>query len=182
MNCTKAKKLILENLGGEMPHDFHEHLMNCALCRKLYESQLSVRQMISLKAYEKPDEKAATSTVSRIMHEIREQEKQREKSDEKWAWFFAEPRYGLAALIVLFFALHMLSVKPDHYNDTLAFNEPAAATPELTLEDLDLAGALSPTNSLYRYPEFNPSDNAEFPVYGPDLARPENVRFVNYFK
>jgi len=74
-----------------------------------------LRQLFHLKGYETPDAARMTRSKQNIMRQVREA-----NSRNRWSlsdllevnipWFFAEPRYGIAALFVVFAGLQFWGV------------------------------------------------------------------------
>jgi hypothetical protein len=72
-------------------------------------------QLLHLKSYETPDAVRMTKSRQNILRQVRE-----ESLRERWSlgdllevnipWFFAEPRYGIAALFIAFAALQFWGV------------------------------------------------------------------------
>ena len=73
-------------------------------------AEVLLQQLLHLKRYEMPDAARLTKNRQNIMRQVRE-----ESLRERWSlggllevnipWFFAEPRYGIAALFVVFAGL-----------------------------------------------------------------------------
>ncbi|AKJ65178.1 hypothetical protein L21SP4_01943 [Kiritimatiella glycovorans] len=95
-------------LDGDPGPELKQHLETCGGCRDLWHLQSRTRAWCSLKAYETPRRGLEDRAAARIMSVVRaETEKGRER-ERRWMWFFAEPRYGLALLFILFLALNLL--------------------------------------------------------------------------
>ena len=77
-------------------------------------ADLRLQQLLQLKQYEKPDSARMIRNKQNIMRRVREAQ-----ASPKWSlsrlvevkipWFFAEPRYGIAALLIVFAGLQILS-------------------------------------------------------------------------
>lgn len=76
-----------------------------------------LRQLFHLKDYEVPDAARMIRNKQNIMRQVREA-----SSGQRWSladllevnipWFFAEPKYGIAALFVVFAGLQYLGINP----------------------------------------------------------------------
>jgi len=101
-----------------------------------------LRQLFHLKDYEIPDAARMIRNKQNIMRQVREA-----SSRKRWSltgllevnipWFFAEPKYGIAALFIAFAGLQYLGINPRNapqshtgiYTDSaemVAFEQPAA--------------------------------------------------------
>jgi hypothetical protein len=73
-------------------------------------ADLMLQQMLHLKQFETPDAERMVKNRQNIMRQVREVSRQKRWSvgdllEVNIPWFFAEPRYGIAALFVVFAGL-----------------------------------------------------------------------------
>ncbi len=74
-------------------------------------AELDITGLLALKTYERPDEIRAEKNIQNIMREVRATDRVPSLlffPDKSFAWMFAQPRYGVAALFILFLGLHLL--------------------------------------------------------------------------
>ncbi len=74
-----------------------------------------LRQLFHLKGYETPDPARMTRNRQNIMRQVREANSRRRWSladllEVNIPWFFAEPKYGIAALFIAFASLQYLGI------------------------------------------------------------------------
>ncbi|MEI7850506.1 MAG: hypothetical protein WCH86_01590 [Kiritimatiellales bacterium] len=71
--------------------------------------KLDIAGLLALKAYEHPDAGRAEKNIQNTMRAVRSTSNiQTLFPDKSFGWMFAQPRYGVAALFVLFLGLHLL--------------------------------------------------------------------------
>ncbi len=73
--------------------------------------ELDITGLLALKAYERPDEARAEKNIQNIMREVRTTHNAPSLllfPDKSFGWMFAQPRYGVAALFLVFLGLHLL--------------------------------------------------------------------------
>lgn len=76
---------------------------------KTEQPELDIARLLALKAYERPDPVRTEKNIRNIMRDVRSLE--REPIEQKVArtfGVFAQPRYGIAALFVIFLGLHLI--------------------------------------------------------------------------
>jgi hypothetical protein len=74
-------------------------------------SGLDIAGLLALKKYERPDAGRSEKNIQGIMRAVRTTSNMPSLllfPDKSFAWMFAQPRYGVAALFVLFLGLHLL--------------------------------------------------------------------------
>ena len=138
-----------------------------------------LQQLFHLKSYEKPDAARLTKNKQNIMRQVREinSRKRRSLADllaVNIPWFFAEPRYGIAALFIMFATLQFWGVsaqkqihdKSDIYtrDDSIAVASPSS-----------IAAAI-PVNAVYTnhiYPELPENLN-----FVPEQQTDSGIKFV----
>lgn len=73
--------------------------------------ELDIAGLLALKKYERPEEARIEKNIQNIMRTVRSTSNMPSLllfPDKSFAWMFAQPRYGIAALFVLFLGLHLL--------------------------------------------------------------------------
>ena len=133
-------------------------------------ADVRLQQLLHLKRYETPDSSRMVRSRQNIMRQVREA-----SSRKRWSlgellevnipWFFAEPRYGVAVLFIIFAGLQFLGT-PKKQTHTGIYTAPAAK-----MAAYESAPA-SATNQ-FAYPKL-PSNVALFPSQRGDA----NVKFV----
>jgi len=66
---------------------------------------------LALKAYERPGKDRVEKNIENVMHAVRAAHKKpslHHFPDKSMGWMFAQPRYGVAALFLIFLGLHLL--------------------------------------------------------------------------
>jgi hypothetical protein len=72
---------------------------------------LDIAGLLALKAFERPTDERIEKGVQNTMRAVREEHAKPSLlhfPDKSSAWMFAQPRYGIAALFILFLGLHLL--------------------------------------------------------------------------
>jgi hypothetical protein len=70
-----------------------------------------IARLLALKAYERPDPERVEKNVQSTMQAVRAASMHPSLllfPDKSMAWMFAQPRYGIAALFIIFLGLHLL--------------------------------------------------------------------------
>jgi hypothetical protein len=73
--------------------------------------ELDVAGLLALKIYERPEARRTEKNIQNIMRAVRSTDRRPSLllfPDKSFAWMFAQPRYGVAALFMLFLGLHLL--------------------------------------------------------------------------
>ncbi|MEI8207302.1 MAG: hypothetical protein WCG03_10525 [Kiritimatiellales bacterium] len=77
--------------------------------KKTEASELDIAGLLALKAYERPEANRMEKNIQSTMRTVRATSNVPSLfPDKSFAWMFAQPRYGIAALFVLFLGLHLL--------------------------------------------------------------------------
>ncbi len=74
-------------------------------------SESELGDLLALKAYARPDTARVEKNIENTMHAVRTAHKKpslHHFPDKSMAWMFAQPRYGVAALFIIFLALLLL--------------------------------------------------------------------------
>lgn len=79
------------------------------------QADVMLQQLLQLKTYEKPDPSRMTRNKQNIMRQVRQAQSEKRKPlldrlEINIPWFFAEPKYGIAALFVAFFGLQYVGM------------------------------------------------------------------------
>jgi hypothetical protein len=78
---------------------------------KIKTSGLDMAGLLALKAFERPDADRIEKNIQNTLRAVRTAHKRPSLHffpDKSTAWMFAQPRYGIAALFVLFLGLHLM--------------------------------------------------------------------------
>lgn len=78
-----------------------------------------LQQLLHLKSYEKPEASRMTRNKQNIMRQVRQSQSEKRKPlldilELNIPWFFAEPKYGIAALFVAFVGLQYAGITAKH--------------------------------------------------------------------
>jgi hypothetical protein len=77
--------------------------------KKTEGTELDIAGLLALKAYERPDAGRVEKNIQNTMRTVRSTSNAPTLfPDKSFGWMFAQPRYGVAALFVLFLGLHLL--------------------------------------------------------------------------
>ncbi len=102
------------------------------------QAELILRQLTHLKRYEAPDAARMTRSKQNIMRKVRQAQGNRRQSlgdliEVSMPWFFAEPKYGIAALFIAFAGLQYLATNAEQasrgtgiYTSSMADIEPVS--------------------------------------------------------
>ncbi len=78
---------------------------------KTVNGDLDISGLLALKAYECPAEDRVEKNIQNIMREVRTTNNAPSLlffPDKSFGWMFAQPRYGVVALFIVFLGLHLL--------------------------------------------------------------------------
>lgn len=79
--------------------------------KKTAAPELDIAGLLALKTYERPEANRVEKNIQNIMRAVRAADRTPSLllfPDKSFAWMFAQPRYGVAALFLLFLGLHLL--------------------------------------------------------------------------
>lgn len=79
--------------------------------KKTETPELDIAGLLALKKFERPNEARVEKSIQNIVREVNTTGNYPSLllfPDKSLAWMFAQPRYGIAALFVLFLGLHLL--------------------------------------------------------------------------
>lgn len=113
--CSKIRKRLIRQDGDGLPDDLRAAVDACSDCRRFFERVRMVRQLLALKNEESPADYGprCVANVHRRLAVLLE-ENTAERADWREIWMGPVPafRFGVAALFVVFFGLHMLTSTP----------------------------------------------------------------------
>ena len=122
--------------------------------------ELDIAGLLALKAYERPDADRTEKNIQSTLQAVRAAHKRPSLHffpDKSTAWMFAQPRYGIAALFILFLGLQLL--RPPLPAESVG--SPPVKQPELAGMDLSAATAtnnpsvLIPSVPATRKPDYS---------------------------
>lgn len=134
-------------------------------------AEVLLGQLMLLKQYEKSDSARMTRNKQNIMRQVRQASANKRKSigsllEGSIPWFFAEPKYGIAAVFVAFFGLQYMGISSQSSSQSTGIYMPSH-----TIAALEKSTAVS-TNSI-TYPSL-PNNYQLF-----DSKQPaRDIRFV----
>ena len=126
------------------------------------QAEVLLSQLMHLKTYEKPETARMTRNKQNILREIRNSQANRRKSlgdllELNMPWFFAEPKYGVAALFIAFMALQYAGMQTRTSQSTGIYT---SATPDYANSTQSQV-----TIATNRYPQL-PTNRALFETPG----------------
>ena len=138
------------------------------------QAEVLLQQLLHLKKYEMPEASRMVRNKQNIMRQVREA-----SSRKRWSlgdlleinipWFFAEPRYGVALLFIVFAGLQFWGASSREQSQ----NKTGIYTTSNNMAAYEQASAIS-TNSI-SYPKL-PRDNFQMFPENPQIDR--SVKFV----
>lgn len=110
--------------------------------------ELDIARLLALKAFERPDPKQLEKDVEKTMNAVRAAHKRPSLHffpDKSTTWMFAQPRYGIAALFILFLGLHILNTPmPTEVVGSATVEEPGIDVANITgtndVQSVDVPG------------------------------------------
>lgn len=98
--------------------------------------ELDIVRLLALKAFERPDPERFEKDVQKTMHAVRAANKRPSLHffpDKSPTWMFAQPRYGIAALFIIFLGLHLLNTPmPTEVVGSTTVEEPGISIADMT--------------------------------------------------
>ena len=134
-------------------------------------------KLLHLKQYEVPEVARMTRSRQNIIREVRELNSRKRKSfgdvlELSLPWFFAEPKYGVALLVVAFAGLQYLSINARN----AALSDTGIYTSRDRFADYEQLDSSSATNSV-QYEDVSPGLR-----YFNDPKGSGEVKWANYLK
>jgi hypothetical protein len=80
--------------------------------KKTGKPELNIAGLLALKAYERPDESRVEKNIQNTLRAVRTTNNDPSLllfPDKSFGWMVAQPRYGIAALFVIFLGMNMLN-------------------------------------------------------------------------
>lgn len=111
MKCANIQQHCMELAGEPLPPAIAEHVQNCAACKAVYEKTLLLTKLISLKQYEKPDAAIEARCCAMLQTRIDAAEENRGGLFHIFDAPSAVFRYVLAAFVLGFLGIHMLTME-----------------------------------------------------------------------
>lgn len=97
--------------GTEGPARSRLHQAHKKIQKHFGDTELDAAGLVKLKAYARPAGARVEKNIDQTLHAVRSSHKRpslHHFPDKSLAWMFAQPRYGVAALFILFLGLHLL--------------------------------------------------------------------------
>lgn len=140
------------------------------------QADVLLRQLMSLKRYETPEVSRMTRNKQNIMRHVRESAHTQRKSlvdriEINIPWFFAEPKYGIAAVFMAFVGLQYVAINGQNASQSRT----GIYTASQSMAALEQSTALS-TNSI-SYPKL--PDNMQL---FPSERATDHVKFVGFIE
>lgn len=130
------------------------------------QADLMLKQLLQLKAYEKPDSSRMTRNKQNIMRQVRQSQSEQRKPlldrlELNIPWFFAEPKYGIAALFVAFVGLQYAGISAKNSSASTGIYTTTSSVANYEAQDISSAVVSNRYPSLpSNYPLFsNPQGN-----------------------
>lgn len=103
---------------------------------KIEAPELDIVRLLALKAFERPDPGRLEKDVQKTMSAVRAAHKRPSLHffpDKSATWMFAQPRYGIAALFIIFLGLHLLNTPvPTEVVGSATVEEPGIDMADMT--------------------------------------------------
>ena len=116
---------------------------------KKKDGDFDIAGLLALKSFECPDSDRVEKNIHSTMRAVREANRRPSLHlfpDKRLAWMFAQPRYGVAALFILFLGLQLM--RPTMPVDSVSFQ--TAQKPDLA--QMDLSSVATESNSTVVIP------------------------------
>jgi hypothetical protein len=112
------------------------------------QAEVLLKQLMHLKQYEKPETARMTRNKQNIMRQVREANANKRKSigdllELNIPWFFAEPKYGIAALFMAFVGLQYVGINAQNSSRSTGIY-----TSHSSIAALEQSTTISTTNSI----------------------------------
>lgn len=132
--CSKFRPDLLRyRHEQELPESLRKVLRQCPDCRAYFQQACAMGDLIALKQYERPEPMLENRVRSQIRRELRAFEAEQKPQVEQawWMGAWAGLRVGVAALLMAFLGVHLLSVSelsvlqsPDDFTRSLTLSNP----------------------------------------------------------
>ena len=179
MKCERVRELLVEFEDAALPADVALHMDQCSSCQKHSRQMESVRRLMALKKYERPDsgfEERSALAIRRRLEDLNRQPESRLGSFWEFLTDYPRPafRYALAAVVAALIVVNFVSMPrlvPVRPAEPIARMTPPPAQAPATIPF-----------EVYRQPSFatlqNPSNRGPARVeYGPRESVPVNFEY-----
>jgi hypothetical protein len=151
MNCRHFKNSLIQGEDGDLGPDLQQHLHQCASCEKYFKQLRSVRDLISLKKYERPAAGFEQRSLLAIHRRLQEADRGAEEIPSRiWGWLTGGPapafRYAVATAFVVLITLHVLTVPQLPLIQPIAFDveqAPASGSQKIIAQPRIIPPAIS---------------------------------------
>ena len=178
MKCDRVRELLVEFEDSPLPADVAGHLDACAACRQHSRQMESVRRLMSLKKYERPDagfEERSALAIRRHLEDLNRKPESRLAAFWEFLTDYPRPafRYALAGVVAALIVLNFVSMP------LLAPVRPAEPIAQVTPPSPPMPADIPV--QVYQRPVFaefhNPSNRGPARVeYGPRESVPDNFQ------
>ena len=115
MKCKRVRELLVEFEDTTLPSEIAKHLDQCSACRQHSRQMETVRRLMSLKKYERPDPGFKERSALAIRHRIEDLNRQSQsRLGGFWVFLTDYPqpsfRYALATTIAVLLVIHFISM------------------------------------------------------------------------
>ncbi len=115
MKCDRVRELLVEFEDSSLPADVAGHLDACAGCRQYSRQMESVRRLMSLKKYERPDagfEERSALAIRRRLEDLNRKPESRLAAFLEFLTDYPRPafRYALAGVVAALIVMNFVSM------------------------------------------------------------------------
>ena len=115
MKCERVRELLVEFEDATLPADVAGHMAQCSGCQQHSRQMESVRRLMSLKKYERPDpgfEERSALSIRRRIEDLNRRPESRFGSFWEFLTDYPRPafRYALAAVVAVLIVMNFVSM------------------------------------------------------------------------
>jgi hypothetical protein len=179
MRCKRVRELLVEFEDATLPADVAEHVNHCTACQRHSRQMESVRRLMSLKKYERPDpgfEERSALAIRRRLEDLNRQPESKLAGFWEFLTDYPRPafRYALAGVVAALIVINFVAMPrlaPFRLAEPIARVTPPPAPTSTTIPI-----------EVYRQPALavfqNPSNRGPSRVeYGPRESVPVNFEY-----
>ena len=128
--------------------------------------ELDIARLLALKEFERPDPGRLEKDVQKTMNAVRVAHQRPSLlffPDKSPTWMFAQPRYGIAALFIIFLGLHVLNTPmPTEVVGSVTVEEPGISIADMT--ETNCVPGVEVPGMVPVYPSLTPAPAFAAPV------------------